>query len=203
MRQKAKFFREAAWTQLKGNWKPAVILTLIYVLMISSLQLMGVKSNIISIASIFVFTPLTYGYYAAFLGFKRTGVSVRIEELFEGFRDYLRVFGTLLLMGIYTFLWMLLLIVPGIIKAIAYSQTYLILRDNPELKFNAAINRSMAMMKGHKMEYFLLSLSFIGWILLGILTLGIGSLWVAPFIATAQVHFYDYVKEDYERRIAA
>lgn len=203
MRQKAKFFRKAAWAQLKGNWKPAVILTLIYILMVGSLLLMGVKSNIISIAGMFVFTPLAYGYNAAFLGFKRTGVGVRIEELFEGFRDYLRVFGTLLLMGIYTYLWMLLLIVPGIIKAIAYSQTFYILRDNPELKFNAAINRSMAMMKGHKMEYFLLSLSFIGWILLSILTLNIGLLWVAPYMATAQAHFYDYVKEDYERRIAA
>ena len=106
-------------------------------------------------------------------------------------------------MTIYTTLWALLLIVPGIIKAISYSQTNFILKDQPELKYNAAIERSMAMMKGHKMEYFLLNLSFIGWILLGILTFGIGMLWVSPYMITTQAHFYDYVKEDYERRIGA
>ena len=104
---------------------------------------------------------------------------------------------------LYIVLWSLLLVVPGIIKAISYSQTIYILKDNPELKFNGAIERSMAMMEGHKMEAFLLGISFIGWLLLGVLTLGIGMLWVTPYMNTAYAHFYNYVKEDYERRIAA
>ena len=137
------------------------------------------------------------------MGFKRTGEDVKIEGLFDGFKDYGRVFLTSLLQNIYTFLWTLLLIIPGIIKSIAYSQTFFVLKDNPELKNNAAIERSMAMMEGHKMEYFCLMLSFIGWILLSILTLGIGLLWVTPYMSTAMAHFYEYVKEDYERRIEA
>lgn len=199
MEKNSKYFREAAWAQLTGNWKPAVLVTLVYILIVGAME--GAKS--LSFLSIFVLGPLSYGYYVSFLNSKRTGEVVRIENLFDGFKDYVRVFLTNLLQSIYIVLWTLLLIVPGIIKSISYSQTFFVLKDNPELKNNAAIERSMAMMEGHKMEYFCLILSFIGWLLLGILTLGIGLLWVNPYIATATAHFYEYVKEDYERRIEA
>ena len=199
MEKNAKYFREAAWAQLTGNWKSAVLVTLVYILIVGAME--GAKS--LSFLSIFVLGPLSYGYYVSFLNSKRTGEVVRIENLFDGFKDYARVFLTNLLQSIYIVLWTLLLIVPGIIKSISYSQTFFVLKDNPELKNNAAIERSMAMMEGHKMEYFCLILSFIGWLLLGILTLGIGLLWVNPYIATATAHFYEYVKEDYERRIEA
>ena len=199
MEKNAKYFREAAWAQLTGNWKPAVLVTLVYILIVGAME--GAKS--LSFLSIFVLGPLSYGYYVSFLNSKRTGEVVRIENLFDGFKDYARVFLTNLLQSIYIVLWTLLLIVPGIIKSISYSQTFFVLKDNPELKNNAAIERSMAMMEGHKMEYFCLILLFIGWLLLGILTLGIGLLWVNPYIATATAHFYEYVKEDYERRIEA
>lgn len=199
MEKNAKYFREAAWAQLTGNWKPAVLVTLVYILIVGAME--GAKS--LSFLSIFVLGPLSYGYYVSFLNSKRTGEVVRIENLFDGFKDYARVFLTNLLQSIYIVLWTLLLIVPGIIKSISFSQTFFVLKDNPELKNNAAIERSMAMMEGHKMEYFCLILSFIGWLLLGILTLGIGLLWVNPYIATATAHFYEYVKENYERRIEA
>lgn len=199
MEKNAKYFREAAWAQLTGNWKPAVLVTLVYILIVGAME----GAEALSLLSIFVLGPLSYGYYVSFLNSKRTGEVVRIENLFDGFKDYARVFLTNLLQSIYIVLWTLLLIVPGIIKSISYSQTFFVLKDNPELKNNAAIERSMAMMEGHKMEYFCLILSFIGWLLLGILTLGIGLLWVNPYIATATAHFYEYVKEDYERRIEA
>ena len=203
MEKNAKFFRESAWAQLTGNWKPAVLISLVYLIIIAAMDGAGRKFEALSFLSIFIFSPLAYGYNVAFLGFKRTGEDVKIESLFDGFKDYGRVFLTSLLQSIYTVLWTLLLIVPGIIKGISYSQTFFVLKDNPELKNNAAIERSMAMMEGHKMEYFCLMLSFIGWMLLGILTLGIGLLWVSPYMATTMAHFYEYVKEDYERRIEA
>ena len=200
MEKEAKFFREAAWAQLKGNWKPVVVFTLVYNLVMGVAQFIGSTSDLVSILiSLFILVPLAYGYNVAFLDFKRTVQAVKIEQLFDGFKDYSRVVLTGLLQGIYIFLWTLLLIVPGIIKSLSYSQTNYILRDYPELKNNAAIELSMAMMKGHKFDYFCLILSFIGWILLGILTLGIGLLWVSPYIATASAHFYEHVKEEYER----
>ena len=202
MKKEAKFFREAAWSQLKGHWKPAVLFTLVYVIIASVAQLIGSKSDLVSILiSLLALVPLGYGFNVAFLDFKRTGAPLKIEQMFDGFKDYGRVLTTKLLETIYIILWSLLLFIPGIIKSISYSQTSFILKDYPELKNNAAIELSMAMMKGHKFDYFYLMLTFIGWFFLGILTLGIGLLWVNPYIATASAHFYEYVKEDYERRL--
>jgi uncharacterized membrane protein len=109
----------------------------------------------------------------------------------------------MLLMAIYTSLWSLLLYIPGIVKSISYSQTAYVLRDNPGLSYNAAIERSMDMMYGYKMRYFKLLLSFIGWILLAALTCGIAIFWVYPYMQAANANFYEYVKEEYEKKVAA
>ena len=90
--------------------------------------------------------------------------------------------------------WFLLFIIPGIIKAYAYAMTYYISYDNPELSAEECINRSMKMMYGHKLDLFLLDLSFIGWILLSILTLGVGMLWVTPYMYTSRAKFYEELK---------
>lgn len=79
---------------------------------------------------------------------------------------------------------------PGIIKALSYSMSWYILCDDPKVGANAARKRSMELMRGHKWKLFCLSLSFIGWWLLCILTLGILSLWVVPYQQTALAHFY-------------
>lgn len=70
-----------------------------------------------------------------------------------------------------------------------------ILKDNPEMKNNAAIEESMRMMDGHKLELFLLDLSFIGWALLSLLTCGIGFLWLTPYMNMARVNFYEDLKK--------
>ena len=200
MKKEAKFFREAAWSQLKGHWKPAVLFTLVYIIIASVAQYVGSNSDLVNLLiSLLALVPLGYGFNVAFLDFKRTGSPLKIEQMFDGFKDYGRVLTTKLLETIYIVLWSLLLFIPGIIKAISYSQTSFILKDYPELKNNAAIELSMAMMEGHKFDYFYLMLTFIGWLFLGILTLGIGLLWVSPYIATASAHFYEHVKEEYER----
>lgn len=133
-----------------------------------------------------------------FLKFLRTnGEEIKFEELFEGFHDYARIFTTLFLKGIYIFLWMLLLIVPGLIKNYSYALTEFILKDEPELSGNVAIEKSMKMMEGHKMDLFLLDLSFLGWIILGVLSFGIGMLWVTPYMETARAAFYEDRKAEY------
>ena len=105
----------------------------------------------------------------------------------------------MILTGIYTFLWTLLLIVPGIIKSFSYAMTAFVLRDNPELKFNGAIEKSMKMMDGHKFDLFYLYLTFIGWGLLCILTLGrSASCGLSLYMQSASAHFYEDVKAEYE-----
>ena len=102
------------------------------------------------------------------------------------------------LMGVFVFLWSMLFVIPGIIKAFSYAMTPYILEEHPELTANEAIDHSRAMMKGHKFDLFWLYLSFIGWGILCIFTLGIGLLWLVPYMQTAQSSFYEDVKADYE-----
>ena len=95
-----------------------------------------------------------------------------------------------------------LLIVPGIIKAYSYAMTPYILVDRPELSVRDAIRLSGRMMSGRKLDLFCLHLSFIGWMLLCILTLGIGILFLSPYMMTAQAAFYQDVRSDYEMKTA-
>ena len=94
----------------------------------------------------------------------------------------------------FTILWSLLLVIPGIIKSYSYAMTSFILKDEPEMKNNAAIEKSMAMMEGSKMKLFMLDLSFIGWAILCIFTLGIGLLFLQPYVAISRAAFYEDLK---------
>lgn len=121
------------------------------------------------------------------------------KELFDYYKDFVRIFVTQLLSGIFIVLWMLLLIVPGIIKAISYSLVNIILSDEKykDLSYMDVLKKSETLMNGHKMDYFVLQLSFIGWHLLAILTLGILEIWITPYQTTATYKFLnDIIKED-------
>ena len=115
--------------------------------------------------------PLGFGYTVLFF-FVIRGIKLDFARLFDGFKDYGRILGTMLLTTVYTFLWTLLLVIPGIMKSYSYAMTLFILKDYPELQYDAAIEKSMAMMSGRKMKMFLLDLSFIGWAILCCVTLG-------------------------------
>ena len=197
MEKNSQYFRNLGWAQLQGRWGQPVVFTLVYIIITAVLS--GVTSGLLSI----LLLPMVYSYSISFLDNKRTGNDFKVETLFDGYKDCLRILGTLVLQNVYAFLWTLLLIVPGVIKSISYSQTYYVLKDNPELRLNAAIECSMAMMEGHKMQYFLLMLSFIGWLLLVIFTLGIAALWVSPYMNATFAHYYEYVKEEYDKKIVA
>jgi len=123
------------------------------------------------------------------------GEEFSIEQLFDGFKDFLRAFIAGLLIGIFVLLFTLLLIVPGIIVAICFSMTFFILLEDSSISAWDAMKKSKEMMEGYKMTFFCLNLRFLGWILISILTLGIGLLWVAPYMRVAYVNFYRELKE--------
>ena len=102
-------------------------------------------------------------------------------------------------------LWTLLLIVPGIIKAFAYALVPYLLSDDKykDLGYREVLKKSEEMMNGHKMDYFVLNLSFIGWYLLVLPTLGLILIWLSPYVTTAQVKFLNDVKEDFEGKSGA
>ena len=208
--KKNQDYKNAALAALKGNWAPAVVSAIVlfamsFLMMIPSLleEELTVYSTVYMIVllllPLLVYYPICMiGYTNAFKQVLVDGDSKVTRNMFSNtFNDYCRnALGTILMM-VFTYLWMLLFIIPGIIKGLAYSMTPYILKDNPELSANQAINLSVKMMKGHKFDFFYLCLSFIGWGLLSILTLGIGFLWLMPYMYTSMAAFYQDVKNDY------
>ena len=113
-----------------------------------------------------------------------------IKDLFSKFDYFGQGFLQLFLRNLYTFLWGLLFLIPGIVKTFAYAMTPFIMAENPNLTANEAITISKEKMNGHKGELFWLSLTFFGWSLLAMLTGGIGYIFLNPYINAAYAAFY-------------
>lgn len=205
-------YKNAALAALKGNWAPVIVATIIYFVITIIVSLMselydpetsagavaGVAILGWLVLSLFASIPLGVGYYNSLNLLLVEGDNQITGNMFKiGYGNLLRNVGGMLLVGVFTFLWTLLLIIPGIIKSLAYSMTPFILKDYPELSANQAINLSMKMMEGRKFDLFYLYLSFIGWGILAIFTLGIGYLWLMPYMYTSTAAFYQNVKEEY------
>ncbi len=103
---------------------------------------------------------------------------------------YLDIILTMLLRQIYLFLWMILLIIPGIIKTYAYTMVPYILADNPTIGYNRAIELSNQMTQGEKFDMFLLDLSFLGWYILGLFAFCIGGIFVMPYENATKAELY-------------
>ena len=145
-----------------------------------------------------IFMPFTLGFMNAFRVLLNTGDNrILRNSLHIGFSNYWHKVWGMLLMSIFIALWTLLLIIPGIIKAFSYAMTPYILEENPELTASEAIHRSRMMMRGHKFDLLWLYLGFLGWFILCIVTVGIGFLWLNPYVETAKAAFYEEVKADY------
>lgn len=183
--------RAQAREALRGKWPMAAVAALIYSAIaggLSSIPFIG------WIGSLLVGLPVAYGFAVLMLGVFRGAEEVDLGVLFAGFQEYSRILSTKLLQAVYTFLWSLLLLIPGIIKYYSYGMTDYILKDEPELCNNAVIERSMAMMEGNKMKLFLLDLSFIGWAILCLFTFGLGFFVLQPYMQVARAAFYEDLK---------
>lgn len=204
----AKILRQKGASDLDGRWSEAALLTFVYCIfcgIFSATVSSGAELFVPYIGTFFslLLLPMSWGYSVTFLANHRKSDNdpFSVGRLFDGYRDFVRILLTLLLEGIYIILWALLLIIPGIIKALSYSMTAFILRDRPDLKYNGAIELSMAMMEGHKWELFWLYLTFIGWAILCLLTLGIGYFWLEPYVTSTMANFYEELKVEYEGRV--
>ena len=133
--------------------------------------------------------PVTLGISGFFLKLIRNE-NPEVGDILNGFKYFLKSFWLNLLTIVFITLWSLLLIIPGIIAAYRYSMAYYIMADNPELTASEALTQSKYMMVGHKFELFVLQFSFLGWVILGLLTLGLGLLWVNPYYEATKANFY-------------
>ncbi|GAE87001.1 DUF975 family protein [Acetivibrio straminisolvens] len=116
--------------------------------------------------------------------------------MFYGFKYFLNAAALYIWTTLLILVWSLLLIVPGIIKAIDLSMSFFILADNPKMDVRKVADLSTKMMKGHRKEFFMLTLSFIGWILISIFTFCIGFVITIPYIMTTYALFYDELKNE-------
>ena len=119
-----------------------------------------------------------------------------LGEIFKGFKgNYLNVVKIMFLMDLKTLLWLLLFIIPGFVKAYEYSMIPYLLAENPNLSTDEAFSLSKQMTTGQKMDLFVLDLSFIGWIILGLICCGIGILFVLPYPEATRAEVYLILKE--------
>lgn len=194
--------RKQARMTLEGHWGGAVVATLIFFIVGSVLPNISLLFPLSEAGQVswnlvwsFLLIPLSWGFCIYFLSLLRDQ-NPQVGSIFGGYKDFVRVFTTMLLMSVYIALWLLLLIVPGIIKSLSYAMTPYILRDNPNVGAVEAIHKSRLMMDGSKMKLFLLYLSFIGWGILCVLTCGIGFLLLVPYVQTSLAAFYEDLRKE-------
>ena len=208
--------KEMSKSQLKGKWLIAILVCFVVWILtegisfkIESNQVLrtlqtfnlsyGETTNystsydLLGLIKFLIGGPVEFGLALFFLNIVRN-VDAKFENLFSGFKYFINTFALYLLKTIFVWLWTLLLIIPGIIASLSYSMSFYIMNDNPEVGVMEAIKQSKQMMKGNKGTLFVLYLSFIGWFILSILTLGIGLLWLKPYVNTTVANFYENLK---------
>lgn len=209
--ESSKNIRLLARQSLANNWKPAILAAAIYsictILPVAILdQMFGVSyvdymsmdayvsdayGNSISFMS-GIYTLLVFGAFALGLSIFFIEIvrnkNVDLGYTFAGFEHFFKALGLFVVMAIFIFLWMLLLIVPGIIAAIRYSQAFFVLADDQNKGIMECIAESKRMMKGNKAKFFCMGLSFIGWILLSGFFVGLLQGFFAAFLSDGMVY---------------
>ena len=183
---KARDFRYDAWNKLSGKWGTLALISFVTGLItgaIGALPYVGV------VGVMLITGPLALGMAIVVRNVIRLQ-PVDFSQVFDGFKNFANSFLLALLISIFTALWSLLLIIPGIIAAYSYRLSFYILADNPTMSSEAARKASIEMMRGNKWRLFCLDCSFIGWYLLCVLTFGILTFWVTPYHDTASFAFY-------------
>lgn len=217
--------KDRAKSQLRGNWGWAICLFLvgfIVTAIISGVNTVWGEavSNQVDINNIFqvlfdqgagafnlvagiVITMISWGITYTILHFADTGEKEQVfKGTFSGFTGgrIKNTFLTALLQEIFITLWTCLLVIPGIVKGYSYAMAPYIMKDmfdaGHEMKATEAITESRKLMNGHKAELFILDISFWGWDILGLITCGIGFIWITPYYRQTKANFYRQLAGD-------
>lgn len=184
---KISVIKQKAKAAMQGNWFSMIFVLLLMILITAALDATAIGS---------LFSGLVmFGSAAFYLELVKTK-NAKVGTFFGGmFKKLFKRWGASLLISLYTCLWTLLFIIPGLVKSYAYAMTPYIMLEKPEMGINDAITKSRQMMKGHKWKLFCLDLSFTGWMLLSIITFGIALVYVWPYYSAARAEFYKEVKK--------
>ena len=121
------------------------------------------------------------------------------DIIFSGFKEkFLRNAFLQFMISLFTVLWTLLFIIPGIVKAYAYSMSFYLVNKEPDLEAMAAIDKSKEYTRGYKGDLFMLDLSYLGWYFLGLFTLGILWLWIIPKHQVARIMYFEEIYQQFE-----
>lgn len=178
-----KQLKDAAKQQIKGNIWMLLLISIIMAL-VSSVPLVGmILAPALSLGVIMIYLNLTHG------------IAPNVGDLFKGIGSLGKAWWLTILVAVFTYLWSLLLVIPGIIKSLSYSMSFYVLAENPDMTAREALNESKRLMQGHKWELFVLELSFIGWILLSMVLFFIPLIYVIPYMQATLANFYHYTKQ--------
>lgn len=151
---------------------------------------------IVHVAKVFVGNLLKMGGYRFFI--LNQTAQPGIGTLLDGFRSghYVNIVLTMFLRDLFTALWSLLLVVPGIVKHYEYLMVPYIIAENPAMDYKEAFQISKQMMDGEKMEAFIMDLSFLGWYLLSAVTCGLLAIfYVNPYVQASFAEMYTFNKQ--------
>lgn len=185
--------KEMAKAQIRGNIGILFVCVLICTIITSAVSAIP---SIGAIATIALSAPLDIGLISIFLKL-RNGESPRIEELFNHFDCLAHAILLYILIALFSALWSLLFIIPGIVAYLSYSMAPYILAENKSLTAIQALNASKKMMAGHKTDLFVLYLSFIGWGFVVAVTFGIAGIYVFPYMQATLANFYCSIKDGF------
>jgi len=153
--------------------------------------LFGLVFMLIAIAVfVFLFSPLEMGARKFYIEYLKNNEN--LSEIAFPFKSkaYMNIVKVLFVTRLFIFLWSLLLIIPGIIKAYQYKFVSYIIAENPDITTSEALDLSTEMTHGHKMDLFIMDLSFIGWYILGAICFGVGVFFVNPYRDTSFAMLY-------------
>ncbi|MBQ9781118.1 MAG: DUF975 family protein [Clostridia bacterium] len=191
-------FRANARAQLGGsifstNWLMALLVCLI------GSAIIGVANSMLGVGDLLLTAFFTYGMAHVFLQLIRGQKDkIDVADLFKGTDHIGDLIILSLLQQLFTFLWTLLFIIPGIVKSYAYAMAAYLKYDHPEYDWRQCLDESQRWMDGYKWQLFCLDFSFIGWYFVGGLCCGVGALWVTPYREAARANFYENLRAIHE-----
>lgn len=186
--------KAAAKSQIKGKIGILFVITLIIGLLSGAAGVVLSKIPGGSLVVSIIITPaFLLSTVRVYLNVMKGGTP-KAGDAFCGFDDFWSAFKVTFLVGLFTFLWSLLFVIPGIIKSFSYSMSTYILAENKGKPALECIKESQEMTEGHKMDLFVLGLSFIGWGFLCVITFGIAAIWVLPYAQATYANAYNSLK---------
>lgn len=186
-RTENRILMEQARESLRGIWGLAVGTFFVFLLITGGIQQIPRAG---SVFYLIIAGPMMLGATIFSLAISRKK-NPKFEQLFAGFQQFGTALAALILQIVFVLLWTLLLVIPGIIAALSYSMTFFIIAEDKIISPLDAITKSKALMEGNKWKFLFLGFRFLGWALLSVLTLGIGFIWLLPYMNVSFAKFYD------------